>query len=66
MTVTPVRGSNIISLTYRDGNPAMAKRVLEEMLHRYPDMHREVHDPPGAFDTIAGPTGQTGSLVAPS
>src|SRR4030095_6509957 len=52
LTITPVKGSNIILLTFRHGNAETARRVLEEMVNRYPDMHRDAHNPRDGFDVV--------------
>ena len=48
LTVDPIRGSNLIKVTYRSSNPVQAARVLAELAKLYPEKHLALHRPPGA------------------
>lgn len=52
LTVTPLKGSNIILISYKSEDREMAKRVLEEIVSRYLSKHLEVHRSLGAFDFV--------------
>jgi uncharacterized protein involved in exopolysaccharide biosynthesis/Mrp family chromosome partitioning ATPase len=52
------KGSNIIFISYKDGNPEMATLVLQELLSRYFVKHLEVHRSAGAFDFVTQQTDQ--------
>jgi polysaccharide biosynthesis transport protein len=56
LTVTPLKGSNIISVTYRNNDPELAVPVLQELVARYFDKHLEAHRSTGAFDFVKGET----------
>src|SRR3981081_1254697 len=49
LKVAPLKGSNIISVSYQNKDPELAVRVLEELVARYFDKHLEVHRSIGAF-----------------
>lgn len=48
-----LRGSNIIRVSYKSGDPVLSQRVLEELINRYLVKHLEVHRSLGAFDSVA-------------
>ncbi len=50
--------SNIIFISYKNGNPEVATLVLQELLSRYFVKHLEVHRSAGAFDFVAQQTDQ--------
>ena len=52
------KGSNIIFVSYKNHDPAMATLVLEELLSRYFVKHLEVHRSAGAFDFVTQQTDQ--------
>jgi polysaccharide biosynthesis transport protein len=52
LDVNVVKGSNIISVTYRNKDPRLAVEVLQELVKRYFDKHLEVHRSLGAFDFV--------------
>jgi polysaccharide biosynthesis transport protein len=52
LEVTALKGSNIISIAYKNGDPQLAKQVLEQLVKFYFDKHLEVHRSVGAFDLV--------------
>jgi polysaccharide biosynthesis transport protein len=58
LKVTPLKGSNIISVSYQNKDPELAVRVLEELVARYFDKHLEVHRSIGAFAFVKQETDQ--------
>jgi uncharacterized protein involved in exopolysaccharide biosynthesis len=52
LKVTPLKGSNIISVSYQNKDPELAVRVLQELVARYFDKHLEAHRSIGAFDFV--------------
>jgi uncharacterized protein involved in exopolysaccharide biosynthesis/Mrp family chromosome partitioning ATPase len=52
------KGSNIIFISYKNGNPELATLVLQELLSRYFVKHLEVHRSAGAFDFVTQQTDQ--------
>jgi uncharacterized protein involved in exopolysaccharide biosynthesis len=50
LDVTPVRGTDIISLSYKNVNPELAVRVLQELVDKYFDRHLEIHRSVGEFE----------------
>jgi polysaccharide biosynthesis transport protein len=50
LTVTPVRGTDIISLSYTNTDPQLAVRVLQEFVDQYFDKHLEIHRSVGEFE----------------
>jgi len=52
LTVTAPKGSNIISVSYRNKDPKLAVQVLQDLVTRYFDKHLEVHRAAGAFDFV--------------
>lgn len=45
-------GSNIIAVSYRNRNPGIPKRVLENLMSQYFDKHLQVHRSLGTFDYV--------------
>lgn len=58
LKVTPLKGSNIISVSYQNKDPELAVRVLQELVARYFDKHLEVHRSIGAFAFVKQETDQ--------
>jgi polysaccharide biosynthesis transport protein len=58
LQVTAVKETNIISVSYKNTHPAMAVRVLQELVSRYFDKHLEVHRSTGAFEFVRRETDQ--------
>ena len=56
LDVTVVKGTNIISATYKSGNPNLPMPILQELVKRYFDKHLEVHRSIGAFDFVTKET----------
>ncbi len=54
LKVAPLKGSNIITVLYKNKDPKLAMRVLQELLTRYFDKHLEVHRSMGAFAFVKG------------
>jgi uncharacterized protein involved in exopolysaccharide biosynthesis len=52
LKVTPLKGSNIISISYQNRDPELAVRVLQELVAKYFDKHLEAHRSIGAFDFV--------------
>jgi uncharacterized protein involved in exopolysaccharide biosynthesis len=52
LEVFGVKGTDIISITYRNKDPNLAIEVLQELVRRYFDKHLEVHRSLGAFDIV--------------
>jgi polysaccharide biosynthesis transport protein len=58
LEVTALKGSNIISISYKNSDPVLAKQVLEQLVKFYFDKHLEVHRSVGAFDLVTRQTDQ--------
>jgi succinoglycan biosynthesis transport protein ExoP len=58
LEVTASKGSNMISVSYRNTDPKLVMPVLEELLKRYFEKHLEVHRSVGAFDFVTRQTDQ--------
>jgi uncharacterized protein involved in exopolysaccharide biosynthesis/Mrp family chromosome partitioning ATPase len=58
LQVTSSKGSNIISISYKNRDPQLATLVLQELLNRYFVKHLEVHRSAGAFDFVTQQTDQ--------
>jgi uncharacterized protein involved in exopolysaccharide biosynthesis/Mrp family chromosome partitioning ATPase len=58
LEVTTSKGSNIISVSYKNRSPEIATLVLQELLSRYFVKHLEVHRSAGAFDFVTQQTDQ--------
>jgi uncharacterized protein involved in exopolysaccharide biosynthesis/Mrp family chromosome partitioning ATPase len=58
LTATSKKGSNIISVSYKNHDPQIATVVLQELLSRYFVKHLEVHRSAGAFDFVTQQTDQ--------
>jgi uncharacterized protein involved in exopolysaccharide biosynthesis/Mrp family chromosome partitioning ATPase len=58
LQVTASKGSDVISVSYKNRNPQLATLVLQELLSRYFVKHLEVHRSAGAFDFVTQQTDQ--------
>ncbi len=58
LSVTSLKGSNIISITYKSGDPQLATLVLDELVKFYFDKHLEIHRSVGSFDLVSRQTAQ--------
>jgi uncharacterized protein involved in exopolysaccharide biosynthesis/Mrp family chromosome partitioning ATPase len=58
LTALATKGSNIISVSYKNRDPELATLVLQELLSRYFVKHLEVHRSAGAFDFVTQQTDQ--------
>jgi uncharacterized protein involved in exopolysaccharide biosynthesis/Mrp family chromosome partitioning ATPase len=58
LSAVSTKGSNIILVSYKNGDPQMAPLVLQELLSRYFVKHLEVHRSAGAFDFVTQQTDQ--------
>jgi uncharacterized protein involved in exopolysaccharide biosynthesis len=58
LKAAPLKGSNIISVSYQNNDPELAVRVLQELVTRYFDKHLEVHRSIGAFAFVKNETDQ--------
>src|ERR1700730_8810597 len=56
LDVSIVKGTNIISVTYRSGNRNLPMPILQELVKRYFDKHLEIHRSIGAFDFVTKET----------
>ncbi len=52
LEISIVKGSNIISLSFKSGDPELPMPILQELVKRYFDKHLEVHRSVGAFDFV--------------
>lgn len=58
LAVNVVPDTNIISISYRNGDPKLPLPVLQELVKRYFDKHLEIHRSIGAFDFVTRETAQ--------
>ncbi|HEX3248498.1 MAG TPA: Wzz/FepE/Etk N-terminal domain-containing protein [Pyrinomonadaceae bacterium] len=58
LEATTSKGSNTISVSYKNRNPEFATLILQELLSRYFVKHLEVHRSAGAFDFVTQQTDQ--------
>jgi uncharacterized protein involved in exopolysaccharide biosynthesis/Mrp family chromosome partitioning ATPase len=58
LSAVSTKGSNIISVSYKNRDPQIAPLVLQELLSRYFIKHLEVHRSAGAFDFVTQQTDQ--------
>ena len=56
LDVSIVKGTNIIFVSYKSGNPNLPMPILQELVKRYFDKHLEVHRSIGAFDFVTKET----------
>jgi polysaccharide biosynthesis transport protein len=52
LEVTALKGSNIISIVYKNSDPQLASEVLDQLVKFYFDKHLEVHRSIGSFDLV--------------
>ena len=53
LSVSALKESNIMLISYKNGDPELARRLLEELVNRYFDKHLQVHRSTGAFEFVA-------------
>ena len=53
LNVNALKGTNIILVSYRNRDPELAARVLEELVSRYFVKHLEVHRSADAFNFVS-------------
>src|SRR5919106_4301369 len=58
LQVTAPKGSDVIFVSYKNGDPQLPTLVLQELLSRYFVKHLEVHRSAGAFDFVTQQTDQ--------
>jgi polysaccharide biosynthesis transport protein len=58
LSVTSLKGSNIISIAYKNGDPQLATLVLDKLVKFYFDKHLEIHRSVGSFDLVSRQTAQ--------
>ena len=58
LSVTSLKGSNIISLSYKNRDPQLATLVLDQLVKFYFDKHLEIHRSVGSFDLVSRQTAQ--------
>jgi succinoglycan biosynthesis transport protein ExoP len=56
LKVAVVKGTDIISISYKNRDPQLALQVLQEFVARYFDKHLEVHRPVGGFEFMTRET----------
>ena len=56
LDVSVVKGTNIISVSYRSSDPNLPMPIVQEIVKRYFDKHLEVHRSIGAFDFVTKET----------
>jgi polysaccharide biosynthesis transport protein len=52
LIASPLKGSNIIRLSYKHGDPALTTTILDELVQHYLAKHLEVHRSLGAFEFV--------------
>lgn len=63
LEVVPARGSNVITISYRNRNPEVTQSVLNELVKSYFDRHLAVHRSVGAFDFVSQQADQVRSRL---
>lgn len=58
LSVISLKGSNIISISYKNRDPQLATLVLDELVKFYFDKHLEIHRSVGSFDLVSRQTAQ--------
>ena len=53
LEVTAKKGSNVLNVTFRNGNRDLSQPILDEYVRRYFDKHLEVHRSVQAFDFVS-------------
>ncbi len=56
LDVSPLKGTNIIEVSFRSANPKIPTPVLQELVTRYFAKHMDVHRSIGAFEFVAKET----------
>jgi uncharacterized protein involved in exopolysaccharide biosynthesis len=56
LSVSVIKDTNIISVTFRSGDPSLPKPIVQDLVTRYFDKHLEVHRSTGAFEFVAKET----------
>ncbi len=56
LSVTGSKGSNVLSVSFKNRDPRIAQRALEELINRYFVKHLEVHRSAIAFDYVTKET----------
>lgn len=64
VTVTPLKGSNIIRISFKNEDPEVARRLLDELVQLYLSKHLEVHRSLGAFEFVTGQSNQIRSRLS--
>lgn len=59
LQVEPVKKTNLITVKYASGDPAVAGRVLQSVATAYLEKHAAVHRPRGEFPFFAQQTGES-------
>jgi polysaccharide biosynthesis transport protein len=52
LEVTVAKGTNIISVSFKSGDPTLPMPILQQLVKRYFDKHLEIHRSAGAFDYV--------------
>ncbi|MBV9391896.1 MAG: hypothetical protein JOY96_08400, partial [Verrucomicrobia bacterium] len=58
LSVTALKDTDIIEVTYRNQDPELATLVLDDLVKLYFDKHLEVHRSTGVFDLVTKEAGQ--------
>src|SRR4029077_8444116 len=58
LSVISLKGSSIISISYKNRDPQLATLVLDELVKFYFDKHLEIHRSVGSFDLVSRQTAQ--------
>jgi len=58
LSVTALKGSNILLVSYKNQDPILAVQVLQNLVNRYFVKHLEVHRSASAFDYVSNETDQ--------
>ena len=58
LSVTALKGSNILLVSYKDQDPKLSVQVLQNLVNRYFVKHLEVHRSASAFDYVSNETEQ--------
>ena len=63
LTVTALRGSNVLLVSYKNKDPELAIQILQDFVNRYFVKHLEVHRSAGAFEYVSNETEQVKSRL---
>jgi uncharacterized protein involved in exopolysaccharide biosynthesis len=58
LDVSPVKGTSIISVSFKSRDPNLPMPILQELVKRYFDKHLEIHRSAGAFEFVGKETAQ--------